>query len=91
MNVSDFTPGKTYRMTIVPYLDYEPGEETTKVLTVLEPANAESSLMDDGQSVHAPPPALLEHWQKFLRVKDERGRVRLQWPEVIILAEVVAA
>ena len=49
------------------------------------------SLMDDGESLQAPPPALLEHWQKFHRVKDERGRVRLQWPEVIIRAEVVAA
>ena len=91
MDVSEFTPGTTYRMTIVPYLDCEPGDESIRTLTVLEPANAQNSLMDDGETLQPPPPALIEHWQKFLRVRDERGRVRLHWPEVIIRAEVVAA
>lgn len=86
MEISDFTPGTTYLMTIVPYLDYEPGEETSRVLTVLEPADDKNSRMDDGETVEVPPPAVLAEWRKFLRVKDPSGRVRLQTPSLVIRA-----
>lgn len=89
MEITDFTPGVTYRMKIVPYLDCEPGEETNKVLTVLEPANEKNSLWDDGHDCEAPPPQVLAEWNKFLRVKDERGNVRLQWPSLIVEAVAV--
>ena len=80
MDISEFTPGTTYRMTIVPYLDCEPGEERVKVLKVLSPVTAENSRMDDGESVEVPPPQVLAEWKKFLRVQDEHGDVRLQTP-----------
>lgn len=89
MNISDFTPGTTYRMTIVPYLDYEPGEEQIKVLKVLSPVTAENSRMDGGESVEVPPPQVLAEWKKFLRVQDERGDVRLQTPTLVVRAEAV--
>lgn len=89
MDICDFTPGITYRMTIVPYLDYEPGEERIKVLKVLPPATAENSLIDDGHQVETPPPAVIEAWQQFLRVEDEFGDVRLQYPALIVKAEPI--
>lgn len=86
MELSDFTPGVTYRMTIVPYLDCEPGEESHKILTVLEPANAENSRMDDGQTLEVPSQQVLEDWKKYLRVRDPSGNVRLQWPALVVNA-----
>lgn|GEM_PF-1743190 len=86
MEISDFTPGVTYRMTIVPYLDYEPGEETNRVLTVLEPADENNSRCDDGGSVEVPPAAVLTEWRKFLRVRDPSGKVRLQTPALVVRA-----
>ncbi|MBA1280289.1 hypothetical protein [Stutzerimonas stutzeri] len=87
MQVTDFEVGVTYRMTIVPYLDCEPDEEAVKVLTVLSQASAENSRMDDGATVDVPPPQLLTEWRKFLRVRDEKGNVRLQTPTLVIRAE----
>lgn len=87
MDIRDFTPGITYRMTIVPYLDCEPGEEKIRVLKVLTPATAENSLVDDGHQTETPPPAVIEAWQKYLRVQDESGNVRLQWPALVVKAE----
>ena len=89
MNIEDFEIGKTYRMTIVPYLDYEPGEESFRTLKVLEPATAENSRVDDGATVEIPPPSVLEAWAKFLRVRDESGRVRLQIPSLVVAAEEI--
>jgi len=86
VEISDFTPGVTYRMTIVPYLDCEPGEEIYKILTVLEPASAENSRADDGEALEVPDPQLLEEWRKFLRVRDPSGNVRLQWPGLVTKA-----
>ena len=89
MDISEFTPGTTYRMTIGPYLDCEPGEERVKVLKVLSPVTAENSRMDDGESVEVPTPQVLAEWQKFLRVQDEHGDVRLQTPTLVVRAEAV--
>jgi hypothetical protein len=86
VEISDFTPGVTYRMTIVPYLDCEPGEEIYKILTVLEPASAQNSRADDGDTLEVPAPQLLEEWRKFLRVRDPAGNVRLQWPGLVTKA-----
>jgi len=86
VEISDFTPGVTYRMTIVPYLDCEPGEEIHKILTVLEPASAQNSRADDGDTLEVPDPQLLEEWRKFLRVRDPSGNVRLQWPGLVTKA-----
>ncbi|MFA7946513.1 hypothetical protein ACEK06_29325 [Pseudomonas brenneri] len=89
MEITEFTQGVTYQMKIVPYLDCDPGEEVFKVLTVLEPANQQNSLWDDGVSCEAPPAQVLAEWKKFLRVKDEKGNVRLQWPSLIVEAVAV--
>jgi len=86
VEISDFKPGTTYLMTIVPYLDYEAGEETSRVLTVLEPVTAENSRIDDGESLEVPPAAVLAEWRKFLRVRDASGRVRLQTPNLVVRA-----
>jgi len=91
VKVSDFKPGHTYRMTIVPYLDCEPGEEFHRTLKVLEPANQENSLMECGPDSEEPTEEVLAQWRQFLRVQDTRGNIRLQWPGVIIKAEEVAA
>lgn len=91
MEVTDFSIGATYRMTIVPFLDCEPGEETVRVLTVLSPANAENSRIDDGETVDVPSQGDLDEWSKFLRIRDEKGNVRLQTPSLVISAERMAA
>ena len=91
MEITDFSVGAIYRMTIVPYLDCEPGEETIKVLTVLSPATAENSRTDDCETVAVPSPADLDVWGKFLRIRDEKGNVRLQAPSLVISAERVAS
>lgn len=90
MNIIDFEIGTTYQMTIVPYLDYEPGEEAVKILTVLSPADTDNSRMDDGKVVEVPSPQVLNEWRKFLRVRDEKGNVRLQSPVLVIKAVRVA-
>jgi hypothetical protein len=90
VEITDFKPGVTYRMAIVPYLDCEPGEETIKVLTVLEPVTEQNSRMDDGETLEVPPPQLLAEWRKFLRVRDPDGNVRLQTPTLVIRAEPIA-
>ena len=90
MDITDFKLGTTYQMTIVPYLDCEPDEETVKILTVLSPADTDNSRMDDGKVVEVPPPQVLDEWRKFLRVRDEKGNVRLQSPVLVIKAAQVA-
>lgn len=91
MQVEDFKVGSTYTMTIVPYLDCEPGEEFQRTLKVLEPATKENSLMECGPDTEVPTDEVLAQWRQFLRVQDAKGNVRLQWPGVIVKAEELAA
>lgn len=87
MELNEFSVGSTYKMTVVPYLDCEPGEETVKILTVLSPATADNSLVDNGVASERPSDRLLAEWNTFLRVRDEAGRVRLQPPTLVTSAE----
>lgn len=89
MEINQFTVGSTYLMTVVPYIDCDADEHRQAVLTVLEPASATNSLVDDGESTQEPSEADLQAWSCFLRVETSEGRVRLQNPALVVAASLV--